>query len=171
MKPRELENALLLRESGELSETDLKELTIALEQNPELAKQAEENQVLQQAGPYSSSILVPEIPELTRARILTIAEKPTNKNLSRLLAIAALLVLGFGLFPHLSNSLQPEHPVVAFDVTPIRHSLTAEDPILDTLRELESELSLWSSYDMNDSSFLEDETDWATTLISSEESI
>jgi hypothetical protein len=80
-------------------------------------------------------------------------------------------VLGFGLFPHLSNRLQPERPVVAFDVTTIRPSLTAEDPILDTLRELESELSLWSSYDMNDSSFLEDETDWATTLISSEESI
>ncbi|MDF3128053.1 hypothetical protein P0Y35_02470 [Kiritimatiellaeota bacterium B1221] len=171
MNHRELENALLLRDSGELSETDCLLLEEALEKDPALAALAEENQILQAAGPLSSTLMVPPLPELNRERILHAAEKPKNKYLSRLLAVAALLVLGLGILPHFTRHLPPSQPLITAQIDPIRSDLQTEDPLLDRLDDLEYELSLWSNLEMGDPAFLENESDWAKILLSAEDTI
>ncbi len=171
MNHREFENALLLRDSGELSEAETLRLENALKNDPALAALAEENLTLQAAGPMSSTLVVPPLPALNRERILSSAAKPENKYLPRLLAFAALLVLGLGLLPHLASRFQPAPPIMTAHIEPIRADLQTEDPILNTLEDLESELALWSGIGMNDPAFLENENDWAEILMSSEDAI
>jgi hypothetical protein len=171
MNAREIENALLLRDSGELSGPELEKLSQALRSDPLLAALAQENRVLQAAGPLSSSLVVPPLSDLTRERILQAAHKPPHAYLPRLLALAAMLVLGLALLPHLTSRLQPTPSVLTTAVDPIRPNLTAEDPILNELQDLENELALWSALPVSDPGFIENENDWAEILISAEESI
>lgn len=171
MNAREIENALLLRDSGELSAPEQEKLLQALQSDPVLAALDLENQVLQAAGPLSSSIVVPPLPDLNRERILQAARKPAHAYLPRLLALAAMLILGLALLPHLTNRLQPTPTVLTTAVDPIRPNLTAEDPILTQLEALENELALWSALPVSDPGFIENENDWAEILISAEESI
>lgn len=170
MNKREFENALLLRESGELSESDLRELEKCLKENPDWAQLATENQILQKAGPFSSSILVPELPELNRGRILNSANRSAGKKFSRILSLAALVLMGLGLASHLGDYLKSKPPVVSARITPIRSTLDEEDPILENLSDLESQLSLWSGVQLKDDVILENENDWAEILLSFEES-
>ena len=161
MNAREIENALLLRDSGELSGPELEKLSQALRSDPLLAALAQENRVLQAAGPLSSSLVVPPLSDLTRERILQAAHKPPHAYLPRLLALAAMLVLGLALLPHLTSRLQPTPSVLT----------TAVDPIRNELQDLENELALWSALPVSDPGFIENENDWAEILISAEESI
>lgn len=171
MNQHEIENALLLRDSGELSATHAEQLAQILARDPDWAALAEENRVLQAAGPLSSATVVPPLPELQRERILQAAAKPAPSALPRLLALAAMLVLGLALFPHLSNHLQPLPPVLTTAIEPVSPTLTSEDPILNELAELENELALWSATPPSDPGFIENEHDWAEILIAAEESI
>lgn len=171
MNAREIENALLLRDSGELSGPELTQLEQALRDDPALAALAGENRVLQAAGPQSSTLTVPPLPPLSRERILQAAAKPANPYLPRLLALAALLILGLGLLPHLTAYLQPTPPPLTTAVDPIRNDLSAEDPILHQLATLESELALWSGVSPSDPGFIENENDWAEILMTTEDSI
>jgi len=171
MNTRELENAILLRDSGELSEAECQELDQALEKDPALAAFAEEVRVLMHAGTFSTNQTVPPLPDQNRERILLSHKKPAVNNMPRILALAALLVLGLGLLPHLSRKLQPAPQVYITEIEPLRPTLDSEDPVLSTLENLETELALWTLLHPEDPDFLENENDWATALLSPEDSI
>ncbi|WFB34404.1 hypothetical protein P3T73_09545 [Kiritimatiellota bacterium B12222] len=171
MNTREIENALLLRDSGELSAEECKALDLALAADPAMQTLAEENQVLQAAGSFSSAEIVPPLSELSRERILACAQISKPRVLPRLLALAALLILGLSLLPHLSSFLQPQNIILTAEVVPLRPALDLQDPILDELDLMESELTLWTMIDVEDNAFLENENDWAETLIALEDTI
>ncbi|MGA0334397.1 MAG: anti-sigma factor family protein [Kiritimatiellia bacterium] len=171
MNNRELENLILLRQSGELSDAEIQRLEEALRGDPALAALAESHEVLLEAGRFSSAHCVPPLPDLSRERILQAAPSRERPHVKRLLALAALLVLGLALAQHLRPSLQPAPEIVATEMIPARADLDAEDPILSSLEELADELSLWKNLEMGDPAFLENEEDWAKILNFEEESI
>ncbi|MDA3873819.1 MAG: hypothetical protein PF795_07650, partial [Kiritimatiellae bacterium] len=97
--------------------------------------------------------------------------QPTSRILPRLLAVAAMLVLALGLFPHLSRHLQPSPPTITTRIEPVQTDLQAGDPLLDDLEVLEAQLALWAKLSVKDTWILEDENDWAEILLSVEEPI
>ncbi len=168
---RELENAILLEQSGELTAAEREALHQTLDDRPELAAWARESQVLQKAGQAATEDLTPPLPELSRERILKAASQPTSKTLPRLLAVAAMLVLALGLLPHLSRRLQSPHPVFTTHIESVEVDFQDEDPLLDDLESLQDQLAVWSDMSLEDNRILEDENDWAEILLTLEEPI
>jgi len=170
MNRRELENAILLRESGELSPEEEAALENALEAEPALAAWAEEAHLLQEAGRYASRHTVPALAETERERILT-ASKGRSDALPRLLAIAAVLVLALGLWPHFAEPFHQEAPRLTAQVKPIREDLTGEDPLLSSLDRLETEIEQIEDLALDDDHFVEDPDYWASELLKMENTI
>lgn len=168
---RELENAVLLAQSGELSPAELDSLQQARRERPDLDAWAKESLVLQSAGRTTSEELVPPLPELNRERILKTASRPESKALPRLLALAAVLVLALGLLPHLSRHFQAPPPTLTTRIEPIQEDFQSVDPLLEDLESLEDQLAVFTDLSMDDSRILEDENDWAELLLSLEEPI
>ncbi|GEM_PF-1177182 len=148
MNHSDLEQALLLLQSGELQGEERRRLEASLAADPELQARAAELQLLQSAGHWSTETLpLPEIPELNRERILQAA--PRHRHLPRLqliLAAAAMLLVGINLWNHLAPVPTFEHLVIA----PPRvqspelnvMSEVEEDPLISELAELDAELAL-----------------------------
>lgn len=168
---RELENAILLEQSGELTASEREALRQTLDEHPEPASWALESRVVQDACRAATDELTPPLPELSRERILKAASQPASKTLPRLLAVAALLVLALGLLPHLSRHLQSPPPPFTTHIEPAQIDFQEQDPLLDDLESLQDQLAVWSGMSLEDSRILEDENDWAEILLTLEEPI
>ncbi|MDA3875387.1 MAG: hypothetical protein PF795_15680, partial [Kiritimatiellae bacterium] len=83
---RELENAILLEQSGELTDAERENLYQTLQDRPGLADWARESRAVQAAGLSASEHLTPPLPELNRDRLLKAANQPTSRIVPRLLA-------------------------------------------------------------------------------------
>lgn len=167
---RDIENAILLRESGELSPDGEADLEAALAERPGLRDFAESSQILQRAGRDASRLTVPEVTELQRELILT-RTRGHGGRLPRLLALAALLVLALGVWPHLSGLLQSKPRTLNAEVEPIRQTLAEADPLIGELDELDRELERLAETDAESIDFIVDSDYWAGELLALEDTI
>lgn len=170
MNTRDIENAILLRESGELTPGQEARLEASLAERPEPSSFAEESAILQQAGRDASRLTVPELPELQRQRILE-RTRGHGGRLPRLLALAALLVLALGLWPHLSGLLQSEPKPLTAEVVPVRETLAEEDPLIEELELLDRQLGQLAETNPESIEFIMDSDYWAGELLAMEDSI
>lgn len=170
MNTQELEAALLLRDSGELSDTQSRELDAFLSEHPESVAVGEELRMLQDAGRFASREVVPPLSELTMERIRSAAPPVNRKRLPRFLAIAAGLILAVALWP----LIRPPSPVPAHLTVSTEESFRLEykeDDLLEDLQDLEEELAVWTDASANELLILGEEDVLAEFLLHTEESI
>jgi hypothetical protein len=171
MNERDLETALLLRDSGELSPAESAELDAALASNPELQAKADEFALIHFAGQWAADESVPPLAETTRERILQSATPP-SRILPKLLAFAALVIIGLALWPHL---MQPKGyvtpPEVALNPVTTSDDVFIEDSLLTSLETLNQELDDLADINLEEDLLAQDANDWASLLLAMEDSI
>jgi hypothetical protein len=180
MNPNELEEFLLLRDSGELDAASERRLEKALAQDPALRQKAEEARVLLHAGRWASDVTTPALSEIARERILRQSQRSSGRFLPRVLAAAALVLLGIGLWPHVASRFQPVSETL-IAVTPVeappQQMADLEQPVLpdldvSDLDSLQEELKSIATQDLHyDLATGGDPESWAQELLGLEDSI
>lgn len=180
MNDQDVANALLLRESGELSAEETAELESYLREHPESTVLADEYQLLQEAGRFASQQMVPPLNDLGKERIRSLASTSSSAWRPRVLAIAAALVVFFFALPILTPpapSTAPSPEMVQQDPSPLPEAIPADDlewmeqDVWQEVADLEAELSAWQSLSLDDPWLVEDEASWAAELLTVGDSI
>lgn len=173
MKKRDIEYYLLLESSGELSPEQARELEEALAAHPEWAESREELAVWSEAGRLASREEVPPLPETTAEALRRKAED-TRRGPGRWLALAALVMIGLALWPHLPRPARNPDParVTALDpvADPVPDTLLEADPVLEELEDLDREIQSLASIDLDDSLETASADYWAQQLLAMEDS-
>lgn len=171
MNRQELENALLLHDSGELPEPEVRRLEAHLAEHPEDRSIAEEFHVLQEAGRFASRETVPPVDEVLRERLRSVSEASQPKRtLPRLMALAAGIAIAVASLPLLlPPPSQPDLvPATVADYAPLTLD---HDPLMEDLEQLEERLADWSGRLPAEDITLMEEEYWARSLLESGESI
>lgn len=169
MNQQELENALLLLESGELSKQDAEKLKAYLAEHPEAEALQNEFTCLQHAGRFASAQLVPPVSEVQMEHIRAAAHSHPPRTLHRALAVAAGILLLVASWPLIAPSFLAPSPFVSSTDS---DTLSPSDPSLsDAISELEQELSAWKNTTPQDLLQLAEEEFWAEQLLTTGDSI
>ena len=170
MTSQDIANAILLRESGELSPEATAELEAALENNPEARQMAEEFAVLQTAGRDASQHSVPPVSDLTLETLRNAAGPTPSFNRISWLALAAGLVVLISFLPFI---LPPSTPPSLIDSPMLSAGsvLDSEADFSAELAALERDIAAWSDTTTSDLLQVADEAYWAEQLLNSEDSI
>jgi len=173
MNTNDIDLLLLLESSGELTPEQKTQLDEAVRLDPEVAARREDMAVLQHAGRVASGECVPAQPDIHREAILQQAGPESRRGPGPWLALAALLVIGLALWPHLprsdSGSGPAPKPLVATDpVMEPTKEILEEDPVLAGLEDLDRALN--DIRPLNVADVLEPDADfWAEQLLLTED--
>lgn len=175
MNPSDIEQQLLLESSGELSPEQLRELEAALTAHPAYADTRREFRTLQQAGRLATDAAVPPQSDTAREAILRRAEASRpRRGPGRLLAAAALVLIGLALWPHLPRpgAQPPPLPVASHDLPPDldTDALLEEDPLLEDLNTLNRQLRELAAPSSAEPLETGDADYWALQLLAMEDS-